>query len=268
MPGRLSHLFRGALEPYASILRFEEAGGGDAGPAGERHRRPSSGLVPVPARELLRAEGLERIVAPFRARYPESDGRAVLSLWSQWYFGYLVVPSVTLLLGSGRLLPLGPERVDVLVDPEEGRPAGFRLPRLPHGGRRADPEPDPFERFRPLVRHHLEPVVGALARHGELAERLLWSNAGTSFDWTVRQLEADADGGRAAAGRRLLESRAWPDGWRNPLFRPVRIREGEDGTSVRRRRICCLRYLVGGVAPCGEVCPLPVRDSKDRASRA
>lgn len=212
------------------------------------------GRASVAAEKLLRPDAFDRIVEPFAARYPDTDRRAVVSFWSQWYFSALIVPSVATNLLLDRRLPLAIDELALIVDGDEHRPAGFRLPGA---GPPLDPDAGPFERFRPLVRGHLAPLVEMIAGHVGLAPRLLWSNAGSYFDWIVGRLEAGEDGERVAApGRQLLRTRTWPDGRENPLFEPVRVVEGEDG-EVRQRKICCLRYLLPGVEGCGVLCPLP-----------
>lgn len=211
----------------------------------------------VPAVDLLRADSFDRIVDPFAARYSGADRRAVVSFWTQWYFGTLIPPAVAAILLLERDLPLALEDVGVILHEEEYRPTGFRLP---HRGQRLAADVDPFERFQRLVRLHLEPLIDAVAANNGLATRLLWSNAGSYFDWIVRELasrDAEDSGADAASeGFRLLNSVTGPDGSKNPLFRPVRpVRKGDE--EVLQRRICCLRYLLPGVEACGDRCPLP-----------
>lgn len=234
-------VFTGALAPYAEALSFSDDG------------RPG-----VPCGALLDEDVFDRILVPLEERNPGADRRAVASLWSRWYFSALVVPAVAQNLVLDRRLPLALDEVQLLLHDEEGRPAGFRLR---HSGGRA-PDRDPFERFRPLVRGHLEPLVAAVSEHAGLAPHLLWCNAGSYFDWVVRELDSRDEGagtgtGAATAGRRFLRSRTWPDGRENPLFEPVRRLDGPDGEPVLQRRICCLRYLLPETEDCGALCPLP-----------
>lgn len=202
--------------------------------------------------DLLRPHVFDSVIARFGAQYPGGDRRAVVSLWSQWYFSTLLIPSVAAILLLDRILPLPIDGVGVVLDEEKHHPVAFRLPHSGH----AAPRPDPFERFHALVRCHLAPLITAISRSSGLSPRLLWSNAGGYFEWTVRELASrDPATEAAAAGERFLQSRAWPDGWRNPLFEPVRYVD-EEGERVCRRRICCLRYLLPGMNGCGNLCPL------------
>lgn len=206
----------------------------------------------LPASDLLQPSALADVLERFSAVYPDADRRAVVSLWSQWYFGTLLVPATAAALVLGRVLPLGIDRVRFRLDPERHHPVGVRLARA------GDPAPDGdvFALFHDLVWGHLEPVVQALSCSGRVSGRLLWSNAGGYVEWAVRQLEGRPDGAAAsAAGDRLLAAQSWPDGRPNPLFQPVRYVCGA-GAPVRRRRVCCLRYLLPGGTGCGDACPL------------
>ncbi|MDZ4368703.1 MAG: (2Fe-2S)-binding protein, partial [Afipia sp.] len=52
-----------------------------------------------------------------------------------------------------------------------------------------------------------------------------------------------------------LERRLEPSSQRNPMFEAVRY-PVEQGEPVRRRKLCCLRYLLAGVDDCGSLCPM------------
>lgn len=206
----------------------------------------------TPASDLLRPPVLNALVDGFGAAYEGGDRRAVASLWSQWYFGALLVPATAVMLLDRRVFPLRLDQLGVAMDPERHHAVAFHLP----GTGNSAPDADPFELFHDLVWNHLDPLIRSISRSARVSERLLWSNAGGYVEWTVRQLEGRPDGAAAAAaGDRLLAARCWPDGSPNPLFHPVLyVPEGE--TRVRRRRICCMRYMLPGVGGCGGVCPL------------
>lgn len=211
----------------------------------------------VPAADLVDPSRLDGVLDRLGTSYAGGDPRAVASLWTQWYAGTLVVPSVAAGLLLERVLPLGLGDVDVALEEDRGHPVAFRLP---HGGRR-DAGADPFRRFEPLVRRHLAPLVERVASHVGLSEGVLWGNAGRYLQWILDEIES-LEGGEspAATGRRLLEVPAWPDGWENRLHGSVGYVEA-DGSRVARRRVCCLRFLLPGMEGCGSLCPLPeVRD--------
>ncbi|MFW6010635.1 MAG: siderophore-iron reductase FhuF [Gemmatimonadota bacterium] len=204
----------------------------------------------VPAAELVRPSALDEVLARFGEAYGDGDARAVASLWSQWYLGTLVVPSVAAGVLLNRVLPLGLEDVGVAVDEDRGHPVAIRIP---HGGR-VDPMANAFQRFGPLVRDHLAPFVDSVAPHVGLSPGVLWGSAGRYVQWTLDEIEGGEGG--CAGGRRLLEETTWPDGRMNPLHETVRY-VAHEGSRVPRRRVCCLRYMLPGVEGCGSLCPLP-----------
>ena len=232
----LAGLFTGSLAHCAETLSFD----------GDRQ-----GFIA--ASDLLQPRVLDATVDRFGAAYAGGDRRAMVSLWSQWYFGTLLVPTTAAILLLERMLPLRLEQVGIRMDDQRHHAVAVRLPDSGHHA----PNADPFDLFYDLVWNHLDPLIQRLSESYGVAERLLWSNAGGYVEWTVRELERRLEGETAAAaGDRLFTARCWPGENPNPLFRPVRyVCQGE--TSVRRRRICCLRYLLPGIAGCGEVCPLP-----------
>lgn len=207
----------------------------------------------APAAELLSTDRLDDVLDRFGDEHGSADRRAVASLWSQWYFGTLLPPSMAASLLLGRVLPLGIDEVDVLLEEETGQPVAFRLP---HGGR-ADPDAAPFRRFGGLLRRHLSPLVEVLAPHAGLSPDTVWTNAARYVQWTLDTLaRREQRPGAAAAARRLLEAETSPDGRENPLHDTIRYVE-EEGSRVARRRVCCLQYLIPDLGGCGDLCPLP-----------
>lgn len=245
----LAELFSGPLEHAAGKLLPPGAGRG-------RGCRPAAALHrPSTLRDVL-----DRFARGF-----EGDPRAVASLWSQWYLGTLIVPAVTAGFRLDRVLPLGAGALEVCLD-EDRRPVAFRLP---HGGE-VDAEADPFRRFRPLLRDHLEPFVEVLAEQAGLSTALLWCNAARYLQWTLDRLESldGATSPEPSPGRRLLEAESLPDGRPNPL-RGRMVRAGDPGRAAVRRKVCCLRFLVDDVDDCGPLCPLPeVREGPGRGGRS
>ncbi len=229
-------VFTGELRRFRDVLRVP---GEDAGA--------------IPAADLLRPGILDDVLAPMLARHPDADERAVISMWSQWYFARLVIPATTLAVRAHRILPLNLDEVEVVFDDEGGLPATFGLPR-PGPVR---PDADAFERFRPLLRGHVEPLVEALSDHSGLARSLLWGNAGSYLDWTLSLLASEGDGEESPElpGSSLFGVRRWPDGWKNPLRGAMRVVES-GGAGARQRRVCCLRHLIPETEGCGEACPL------------
>jgi ferric iron reductase protein FhuF len=201
--------------------------------------------------DLLDPAVLGPILERFAGRYEQPEPRAVASLWAKWHFWPLLTPVVaaSLLLEHG--LPTGLDEIEVVMAPD-GQTTAFKLP---HGGGRTAPA-DGFERFGPLVDHHIEPLIRALSAQSGATAKVLWSNVGNLFENLLRQIETSgmARGPGPAQARALMASRDWPGRRANPLFEPVRYVE-RGGERKRLRRVCCIRYLIPSLDLCS-TCPL------------
>lgn len=198
---------------------------------------------------LLEPEVAKDLVARFGATYPGADRRSVVSMWSQWYFGSLVIPAAAAFLLLGRALPvaLGDTRVAFTPD---GRPRRFVLRDA------GAATPMPAEPLSALIDGHVTPLIERIAPLFRVSPRLLWCNVATVLDWTLREVGRDAPPERQAEGRRALEAPYAPCGTRNCLCGLVGECHGQAGLEPQRR-VCCLRYLLPGVPGCGSLCPLP-----------
>ncbi|MDW7747100.1 siderophore-iron reductase FhuF [Halomonas sp.] len=209
----------------------------------------------MPARELLDPARLAGLLECFGARYGQGDRRAVASLWSKWHFSALAGHGLAANLLLERDLPLGLDELHLRQSPE-GQTTGLVLR---HAGRPLA-KLAPHSRFATLLDGHLAPLVEALATASGASPKVFWSNAGNYVEHFAGALAdhpmATAD--VAEPARALLASRTLPDGRRNPLHRPVRYVEGDDGTPRRVRRLCCIRYLIDELGVCGN-CPLACR---------
>lgn len=230
---------------------------GDRAWIAERMALAGAREASVSARDLLEPQTIRPIVDQFAEPYRDCDRRAVASFWTQWYFLALVTPSVAAALCLGRVLPIDIEEIGLAID-ESGRPDAIVIDHAgiapPHG---AAPV------FQKLVANNMEPIISSMCQSFDISPRVLWSNAGTILDWALREFAPLAiDATALAEGRTLLQQRKIA-GCRNPLYEPVRYMAYE-GEQIRRRRVCCLRYCLDGVANCGSLCPLP---SIHRAAR-
>jgi ferric iron reductase protein FhuF len=229
----LAGRFTGTLAPFAGTLRLDENG----------PRLAAGGLC--------NADRLHELIDRFDASNPGGERRAVVSMWSQWHFAAVIVPSVV-----GTLLG----RVDIpirlgeaaLALHENGCTAGLALspatplPASPHR-----------TRFAALLDEHLAPLIDSLAKPFGVSPKLLWNNAAGSLAWTVQQCAAQAgvDEDGLAEARAILTSPLLAGEHRNALhgmLKPSPLTPLDQC----RRRICCLRYLLPGVADCGSYCPL------------
>lgn len=204
-------------------------------------------------RDLLDGDTVEQLMARFETSHCGGDRRALVSMWTQWHFGLLIVPATAAILMLDRDLPLALDEIGI-VPHETGRPDAFVLAEL------GTPNPAGARRFARLFDGHVAPLAANLAARFRVSPRLIWSNAAAIFEWTLQQMPDGARQAEARAeARDLLERRLDPAGQRNPMFDQVRY-PLEQGEPVRRRKLCCLRYLLPGVADCDSLCPVRAGD--------
>lgn len=180
------------------------------------------------------------------------DRRAILSMWTQWHFGTLIIPTTAAILFLGRELPVELDHVSIALH-DNGRTAAIILPEM------AAPElAGTGNRFSRLFQGHVEPLIRNLASQFKISPRLLWNNAADIFEWTLLQADAigSARSDALSEGRALLKSRFGKSGQPNPMFDLVRYLPQDEHT-IRQRKLCCLRYLLPGVECCGSLCPSP-----------
>jgi ferric iron reductase protein FhuF len=202
-------------------------------------------------RALLDPQVTEKLLGRFAGVHPGADRRALVSMWTQWYFGALVIPVTAAIVLLDRDLPVELERVRIAFH-EDGRVAAIVV--ADDGTSCGAGMPNRFSR---LFMGHVDPLIRHLAEHFRVSPRLLWTNAATVFEWTLQQAAAydDASVEALAEGHALLEARTDMSGKSNPMCGAVQLRH-EDGQTFRRRKVCCLRYLLPGVDDCGSLCPL------------
>ncbi|RKK06047.1 siderophore-iron reductase FhuF [Pseudoroseomonas wenyumeiae] len=204
----------------------------------------------LPCAALAEPGVLGGLLDRFAARHGGADRRAVVSMWTQYYAVRLVYPVLAANLLLGRDLPLAPEETLLLVGPD-GDPRGFCLAH--EGGTVAA---GGLERFAPLLRGHFAPLVAAVVAEGRIAPRLAWSNIGVRFASVAEMAEQQGLLSEAARADidAVLERSCWPDGSPNPI---CGVYGAACGDTDRRRRVCCLRYLLPDFTGCGCTCPLP-----------
>jgi ferric iron reductase protein FhuF len=210
--------------------------------------------IPLPS--LLSAEVFDETLSRFSAQYAEGDRRGLASIWTKYYFIKLIPPVVAASLILDHRLPLDLAQLQLVLD-EQGMPQALKLP---DPGQRWEPRPvSPFERFDDLLEGHMRPFIDGVARLSRVSPKVLWSNAGNYFEWLLGVLAGAMPHADLSHGHQLLGTQDLPDGTRNPLYQPVRYLKLAGQTELKRqRRVCCVRYLVGGLAFC-ENCPLPDR---------
>ncbi|KFC63277.1 Ferric iron reductase [Bosea sp. LC85] len=212
---------------------------------------PGEHVSVMPGRDLLDGVVIEGLMSRFARTYPGGDRRALVSMWTQWHFAALVIPTAAAILMLDRDLPIDLDQVGI-AQHEDGRTAALVIT---HDGK---PHAGAADRFARLVDGHVEPLVRHVASQFGVSQRVLWTNAAAILEWTVQ--------GALTTGQvhpvALSEARLWLErqtdaaGRRNPMCGAVRY-PLLDGEPTRQRKVCCLRYLLPGVAGCGSLCPLP-----------
>ena len=205
----------------------------------------------IPGTALLDKAGAERLMERFAKTHPGGDRRALVSMWTQWHFGMLIIPATAAILLLDRDLPVALHEVGIIPH-DEGRTAALVVA---HEGRPCDVDGPRYSR---LFDGHIAPLIAHFAGHFSVSPRLLWTNAAAIFEWTLQQVAATGAAApeALAEGFALLEAQTDARGKRSLMLDAVRY-PLQDGEPTRQRKICCLRYLLPGVAHCGSLCPLP-----------
>ncbi|TGD98347.1 siderophore-iron reductase FhuF [Methylobacterium nonmethylotrophicum] len=166
------------------------------------------------------------------------DRRALVSYWSQFYLAPLATPVMTALVRLRRPLPLAFATTSLELD-AAGRPARFLVPQeIEHEDRPAG--------LAGLVEDHLRPFVELCREQCGIAPRVIWGNAAVILDYVARQLGEP----ETLACPEVAACLGWcggPPCARSPLAQAL---------CGARRRTCCLRQRLPGVASCGPLCPV------------
>ncbi|MED5389130.1 MAG: siderophore-iron reductase FhuF [Pseudomonadota bacterium] len=231
----LAPLFQGAFAGYGPLLRLATAA------------KPAQPLVELFDPAVLRSQ-----LYRFRPDLKDGDERALLSLWSKYYFLYLLPPVLGANLILQRDLPLAPQTMQIEMN-REGVPSCFVLE---HEGDSVSVGGHPLARFEPLLREHLATVIAGWQSASGLSPRVLWSNAARYIRWFLGELErAGLPGMLWHPGQALLEQPDFADGTINPLAGAYRQRFNPNtGDTMTVRRTCCIRFRLAGMALC-EDCP-------------
>ena len=201
---------------------------------------------------LSDADCFNSIIDRYAAAFLPSDRRAIVSLWTLYYFSILTINTTLAWLELRRHLPVSLDEVSVCLDQETATPVSFLLPNL--GEVR---ELDIHTAMGPLLRQHMEPLTSAISDHANLSTKLLWGNAAGYLDWIIDEAGRQSAPALAEEGAPLFSDATFPDGERNPLCGTLRNMQDESGLQFKRRKVCCLRYCLADIGGCGLSCPLP-----------
>ncbi len=222
----------------------------------------AGGTAPrLDSERLLDPLSLRELIERFGAANPGGEPRAVVSMWTQWHFAAVIVPSVVATLLGRVHLPVALGRATLALH-ENGCTAGVVL----SPGQLLDPSPAEG-RFDELIEDHVAVLIDRLAGPFSVSQKLLWNNAAASLAWTVQQCAALAgvDHPALAEAQAMLTSPHAKGGGRNFLHDTLRP-SPLTPLDQCQRRICCLRYLLPGVADCGSYCPLPAQARARRSA--
>ncbi len=207
-------------------------------------------------RPALRCGGIidEAVLAPLLDRYGAHQGdaprNAVVSLWSQYYFATLCLPLMATALACGQS-SVAVGQSAVLLD-DQGRPAAIKIADTAAAGTWETP-------LDPLLHDHLAPLAALLARLGGMSEKVIWGNAAHYLEWFIGWLDQRACLPQPvmAGLHAFLARERLPDGRPNPLKGAIRYEGDSPVPELRRRKVCCLRYVIPGMVTCGGLCPRP-----------
>lgn len=201
--------------------------------------------------DALPDDGMRELIhAHFAKRFVRFEPRAVDSIWMKWYLNTLLPPFLLADILLTVKLPVSLDHVRFIIS-EDGRISAVVI-----GDDAEDTTSvDPFARFENLVFDHLAPLIEILTTHSGVTRRVYWSNVGNTFEAMLRRIELVSGlSPRLAQARQLLNEPCWPDGRSNPLFNAVHYVDELDGPE-RRRRICCLQYMLPDRRFC-KACPV------------
>lgn len=225
-----------AVGDYASFAG-RLVGGGDP--------RPTVG-----ADALLDTAMRAAVEARFAQRFDRFDPRAVHSIWMKWYLNAFLPPVLLADLLLQRRLPVALDNTRFIIG-DDLRVAAVRI----DGAAQDIGDSDPFCRFESLIFDHFAPLIAMWTSRTDVTRRVFWSNVGNTFEAMLRRVEAVSGSfARLEQARGLLNAPVWRDGRPNPLFGAV-YEVAENGTPERRRRVCCIQYLLPDRRFC-KACPV------------
>ncbi|MBB3350443.1 ferric iron reductase protein FhuF [Rhizobium sp. BK049] len=212
---------------------------------------PSQAGLVVPCRDLGDRDVFDGIIARYAQKFPGSDRRAIVSMWTLYYFSMLTIaPSVHMFVNR-IALPMEIHGLSLVCNEQTGEPEAFVMSGSPAIA------VDPAAELHRLMLGHADPVISAIAANSGVAPKLLWNNAAAYLSWILKEIAHRHEPALVEGGLALLNDAEWPGGGRNPMFGMIRMARQQCGLEFARRKVCCLRYNLPGVGGCGEACPLP-----------
>lgn len=206
----------------------------------------------IACKALEQGQHFDDLIERYTTHHAGADRRAVISMWTMYYFSILTIAAAVHRLAHGRCLPLALGQVSLIYNEQNGEPKAFLLPDSGLTTDNAHANEDLYA----LIRHHIAPLIGTIAEHG-VAPKLLWNNVAAYLSWIIDEIDVRI-GARACAGSvSILTEPLWPDGSKNAMYGMIRAIPTQSGETCSQRKVCCLRYKLPGIAGCGQSCPLP-----------
>jgi ferric iron reductase protein FhuF len=200
----------------------------------------------IRADDLLNTPMRKAVDRRFAQRFEVFDARAVHSIWMKWYLNAFIPPILLADILLGQSVAVGLPQLRFIIA-DDGRVDAIKI-----DGTRDSSSEDPFRRYWPMVFDHFAPLIDMWCSRTEVTARVFWSNVGNTFEAMLRRIETvSGPTARLSEAQRLLATPDWL-GERNPLFDAVRY--VSDGAG-RRRRVCCLQYLLPDRRFC-KACPI------------
>ncbi|WP_105384948.1 siderophore-iron reductase FhuF [Neorhizobium alkalisoli] len=218
---------------------------------GKLLRTPTGSGSLVSCGDLRETAVLEHLISRYASKFPGSDRRAVVSMWTLYYFSILTVAPCVHLFAHRIGLPLGLNQVSLVCNEDTAEPEAFLMTADTFSAS------NPGAELHDLMLGHVEPLVEAIAANASVAPKLLWNNVAAYLSWILKEIAHQRGHELVEDGLALLDEPIWPDGRRNPMHGMIRIARQQCGLEFSRRKVCCLRYNLPGVAGCGEACPVP-----------
>jgi ferric iron reductase protein FhuF len=205
----------------------------------------------VSAEVLLDANMCRAIETRFAKRFASFDPRAVHSIWMKWYLYRFLPPILLADLLMMRTLPIALDQTRFIIGDDE------RVAAVVIGGvGDITTGVDPFDRFEGVIFDHLAPLIECWSVRTGVTRRVFWSNVGNAFEAMLRKIEQVSGASkRLGQVQGLLTEPTWRGNRPNPLHDAVRYL-AEAGTPRRRRRVCCLQYILPDRQFCS-ACPVP-----------
>jgi ferric iron reductase protein FhuF len=203
----------------------------------------------VPLLDFFNGDGFQQAIDRYAEHCGGSDRRAIVSMWSLYYFSALAIPYLIARRLAAQALPVAFGDMTIALA-ENGLPRAFGVAH--DGYRQAQNAGDDFDAVGPLLQMHLGEAVTRLKACG-ISAKLCWNNAAVYINYALRLTGEDTT---TISDLPLFVRGCLPDGGVNPFCGCVQQVE-EGGERVARRKICCLRYMLPGVPSCGKTCALP-----------